>query len=114
MNRRRRTSRRYDTTVNAADSIRLSASPRRLAEREGKMWRFRSIPWIVVAVTAGAVGCASGGTSNPERFEGSAGQVTWEVVDIVQSVSADSRSIRWDYTIVLRETSGTSIEFEKI
>jgi hypothetical protein len=56
-------------------------------------------------------GCA--GTA-PTRFEGVSGSVTWEVVDIAQYVAADGRAIRWDYTVVLKEMSGTTVTFDRV
>jgi hypothetical protein len=56
-------------------------------------------------------GCA---TTASTRFEGISGGVAWEVVDIVQSVASDYRAIRWDYTVVLRETSGTPVNFSRL
>ncbi|MBI3455468.1 MAG: hypothetical protein HY002_06745 [Candidatus Rokubacteria bacterium] len=40
--------------------------------------------------------------------------MTWEVTDVTQLVAGDQRGIRWDYTVVLRETAGVGVQFQAI
>ncbi|HSE95605.1 MAG TPA: DUF4189 domain-containing protein [Methylomirabilota bacterium] len=54
-------------------------------------------------------GCASTG-----RLGGVAGPVQWEIIDVGRVESADGRRLRWSYTVVLKETAGTPIQFERI
>jgi hypothetical protein len=47
-------------------------------------------------------------------MSGTSGTVTWEVVDLRETVSPDGQSTRWDYTVVLQEGAGVGIQFERI
>jgi hypothetical protein len=40
--------------------------------------------------------------------------VTWEVTDIGQLVSSTGQGMRWSFAIVLKETAGSVIQFERI
>jgi hypothetical protein len=50
----------------------------------------------------------------PRQIRGTSGPVTWEVVNLRQQVSADGQETRWSYTLVLRETAGRAIQFERV
>src|ERR1700675_4315840 len=58
--------------------------------------------------------CASGSIGSPNQMRGNSGSVEWEVVDMGEVLSRDRSRIRWSYTIVIRETSGSTIEFETV
>lgn len=66
-----------------------------------------------LAIAAAAAGCASE-IGEASRLRGTAGPVTWEVIDVGQLRSIDQRRIRWSYTIVMREQSGSTIQFERV
>ena len=56
-------------------------------------------------------GCAA----SPEPFlqlSGTSGPVSWEIVDVTQSIAA-GEEIRWDYTLILRSNGG-AIAFETL
>jgi hypothetical protein len=48
------------------------------------------------------------------HMSGISGPVTWEVVDLRETVSPDGQRTRWDYTVVLEEGAGVGIQFERI
>ncbi len=54
--------------------------------------------------------CAAGDTG---RLQGESGPVTWEVTNLRYRVSAAGDEVRWYYTLVLKETAGRTIQFEK-
>ncbi len=74
-------------------------------------WR-RALAVLLAAGLGSA--CASVGPGAPDQFRGTSGPVTWEIVDLSQRVAADQREIRWYYTVVLKETAGMAIQFEKV
>ena len=60
-------------------------------------------------------GCATTpGADQGRQFRGTSGAIVWEVVDIGQVVSPDNRRMRWSYTVVLRETAGSPVQFENM
>ncbi len=63
-----------------------------------------------VLLAAWLSGCA---TTPGDRPGATSGPVSWEIVDITQALRSDGRGTRWDYSIVLKETRGTAILFEK-
>lgn len=54
-------------------------------------------------------GCATTG-----RVAGTAGPVEWEVVNVGRMDSLNGARTRWSYTIVLKNTGGAPIQFERI
>jgi hypothetical protein len=73
--------------------------------------RRRGVRRTVLGLVLG--GLLAGGGPPAAATTGSSGPVTWEVLDVTQTARADGRAIRWDYVIVLRETRGVGIRFEK-
>lgn len=70
---------------------------------------------LLPAVLFLLAGCASVSPGGPGReFQGASGPVAWEVVDIGQVVSTDGQRMRWTYRIVLRETAGSTVQFERL
>lgn len=67
------------------------------------------IPSAMVVLVA----CA-GLEVSPDELRGTSGPVAWEVVEVRQKVTPDQRDIEWNYTLVLRETTGVAIQFEKL
>jgi hypothetical protein len=63
--------------------------------------------FFVIALLVSA--CASTGGSR-----GKSGPVEWEVVDLRRSVTSDGQAMRWDFVVVLRETAGETVTFEKV
>lgn len=61
-----------------------------------------------------ASGCATSAIDGPSQVRGTAGPVAWEVTDMGQLVSLDGDRMLWSYVVVLRETAGTSIQFERM
>ncbi len=57
----------------------------------------------------GAVKKAFGGS-----LQGVSGPVTWEVVGVKTENLADRQELRWHYTLIIRETEGTGIQFERV
>ena len=76
----------------------------------------RRLTTLALSWTGGMLlaACATleGPVAGPPR--GTSGPVAWEVVDIRQTRAPDGREIKWDYTVVLRETTGTGIQLEKV
>lgn len=72
----------------------------------------RSAPLLASLLVLGLLGsgCATTG-----KAAGSAGPVAWEVVDVgrINSVDGSTRT-RWSYTMVLKNTGATPIQFEQI
>src|SRR5262245_57565972 len=69
---------------------------------------------LLVGLAALAGGCATGGPTSQPTLRGETGPVAWEIVDIGRVESRDGRRSRWSYVIVLKETAGGSIRFEKV
>lgn len=68
--------------------------------------------WLgAVALLAG---CGTGGGPTPVASKGSASGVAWEIVDVGQLASPDHQRMRWSYAIVLRETAGSAVMFERV
>jgi hypothetical protein len=66
------------------------------------------------ALAAGMmVAACAAGASGPAPLRGTSGPVAWEVVDVRQT-RPDQYTVRWDYTVVLRETAGVGIDLERI
>lgn len=63
---------------------------------------------ILIASAWALSGCAAAGATQPR---GTSGPVAWEFVDIRQTT--EGPILRWNYTLVLKETAGVAIEFEK-
>jgi hypothetical protein len=70
--------------------------------------RLAAIALLVLGVVTACATTPDGG-----RLAGSSGPVSWEVVDLRQRLSPDGRKIRWYFTVVLRETEGKTIQFER-
>lgn len=68
---------------------------------------------VLVAAALWVSGCASVGSGAPDQLRGSSGPVSWEVVNLRQRSAPDGKEIRWYYTLVLKETAGRAINFEK-
>src|SRR5437867_12264151 len=64
-------------------------------------------PLVIVALAA----LVPAGCATPAPLRGASGPVAWEIVDIRERVALDWT--RWDYTLVLRETEGRTVRFEK-
>ena len=62
---------------------------------------------LTIALLVSACGTAGG-------LRGSAGPVQWEVVDMRRSVTPDSQTLRWDFVVVLKETAGGRVTFERM
>ena len=58
--------------------------------------------------------CAAGNLDQASTYHGDSGPVNWEIVGIRTTVSDDDQQIRWNFTIILRETAGRGIQFESI
>ncbi len=63
--------------------------------------------WMLAILT----GCASAGS--PGHVTGTSGAVAWKVVDAHQRIAANRQAVRWYYTLVLKETAGRAIQFER-
>lgn len=61
-----------------------------------------------------ASACATSPDGPGRRLTGTAGPVEWEVTDVGRVDRPDGIRSRWSFTIVLRETAGTAIQFERI
>ena len=82
------------------------ACPRRVRHHR------QALPWL--AALALVTGCGSTGGPAPATLQGASSGVAWEIVDIGQLASADNQRMRWSYVIVLRETSGSAVLFERV
>jgi hypothetical protein len=58
--------------------------------------------------------CAASPAPETKILHGGSGPVTWEVTDIGQLLSDSGQHMRWSYTIVLKETTGSTVEFERL
>jgi hypothetical protein len=68
----------------------------------------------VVTIAMVAAGCAASNLDQASPYRGDSGPVNWEIVGIRTTVSDDDQQIRWNFTIILRETGGRGIQFESI
>jgi hypothetical protein len=68
----------------------------------------------LVTIAVMAAGCAAGNLDQASPYHGDSGPVNWEIVGIRTTVSDDDQQIRWNFTIILRETAGRGIQFETI
>src|SRR5262245_23787112 len=68
----------------------------------------------LLGVAVVAAGCAAAGLDESSGYRGDAGPVNWEIVGIRTNITPDDRTIRWSYTVILRETAGRGIQFETI
>jgi predicted aspartyl protease len=68
----------------------------------------------LVTIAMVAAGCAAGNLDQASPYRGDSGPVNWEIVGIRTTVSDDDQQIRWNFTIILRETAGRGIQFESI
>lgn len=64
---------------------------------------------LAIALLLG--GCATAPSGTLPR--GISGPVEWEVTDVGQIESTDRQQTRWSYVVVLRETAGARVEFER-
>ncbi len=69
--------------------------------------------WLWFGSLALLTGCATDGSSSTGP-QGSSGSVTWEIVDMGQLASSNGQRLRWSYVIVLRETAGSAVQFERL
>jgi hypothetical protein len=79
--------------------------------REARMIRWVAVTSLLGGALLGA--CATSGTA-PRTFGGDAGPIRWEVVDIGQVVATDGSGFRWSYTLLLKNTGTSSIQFEQV
>ncbi len=71
------------------------------------------ITFILIAfLTAG--GCATAGVDGGVPLRGTTGPVAWEVADMGQVVSIDGARFLWSYVVVLKETAGISVQFDRM
>ncbi len=73
----------------------------------------RAAPLMMTSLLV--VGVLGSGCATTGKVAGSAGPVAWEVVDVgrIDSVDGSTRT-RWSYTMVLKNTGATPIQFEQI
>jgi hypothetical protein len=69
---------------------------------------------LLIGLAALAAGCATGGPTSQKAWHGQAGPVAWQITDIGQVNSRDGQRTRWSYVILLRETAGLPIRFERV
>lgn len=74
---------------------------------QGTGGRLGAAVWTL-AVLLSAWGCAM------VELRGTSGPVSWEVTDIGQVTSLDGMRMRWSYVVVLKETTGITIQFDRI
>jgi predicted aspartyl protease len=67
-----------------------------------------------MSVVVATGGCASRDLGQANSYRGDSGAVNWEIVGIRTNISEDQRQIRWNYTLILRETAGYGIQFERM
>lgn len=72
--------------------------------------RHRAIGLAIGVVFAS---CSVAPPANPPAREGTAGPVRWQVVDIWEEKRPQNNEIRWHYTVLLTETAGRPIRFER-
>jgi predicted aspartyl protease len=68
----------------------------------------------LVTIAVVTAGCAAGNLEQASPYRGDSGSVNWEVVGIRTTISDDDQQIRWNFTIILRETAGRGIQFESL
>jgi predicted small secreted protein len=51
---------------------------------------------------------------SPGDMKGQSGPVTWEIVDIRQSLEDNGSKMRWDYNLVFKNVSDMAVEFERM
>jgi predicted aspartyl protease len=68
----------------------------------------------LVTITVVTAGCAASNLDQASPYRGDSGPVNWEIVGIRTTVSDDDQQVRWNFTIILRETAGRGIQFESI
>jgi hypothetical protein len=69
--------------------------------------------WIS-SVSLFLAACATSPDGTAPRLTGKSGSVAWEVVDMGRITRSDGMRLRWSYTIVLRETAGSAVQFESL
>lgn len=70
---------------------------------------------LLLALLAAATqlqACATMGS--PDARRGQAGPVSWEIVDLRQSLEDNGTSMRWSFTFVFRNTGASSFDFERV
>ena len=79
-------------------------------------WRLGELAYqALVGIALLATGCATEGTSSaPRALRGVSGPVEWEIRDIGRLVSLDGQRMRWSFAILLREATGSTIQFERV
>lgn len=68
----------------------------------------------LLGVAVAAMGCATGGFDASDQYRGDTGPVNWEIVGIRTNITPNERQIQWNYTLILRETGGRTIQFETL
>jgi hypothetical protein len=74
----------------------------------------RGIATGLLALAVAATGCATGELHQASLYRGDSASVNWEVVGIRTTISDDDQQIRWNYTVILRESAGRAIKFEHL
>jgi hypothetical protein len=70
---------------------------------------------LLLALLAAATqlpACAT--TGSPDARKGQSGSVNWEIVDIKQTLTENGYRMRWDFTVVLRNTGDIAVNFERV
>ncbi len=69
--------------------------------------------WILFVVALGALlqSCASG---RADLSRGEAGPIVWEIADVRQTVEERGNRMRWNYTLVLKNTGSTAVTFDQM
>jgi hypothetical protein len=65
---------------------------------------------LILAIQLLLAGCAAERASTQR---GESGPIAWEVVDVRQSLEEQGNQMRWDYTLVLRNTGPTTITLDQ-
>jgi hypothetical protein len=70
---------------------------------------------LLLALLAAATllpACAT--TGSPGDTKGQSGPVAWEIVDVGQSLEDNGFRMRWNFTLVFKNTSDIAVDFERV
>jgi len=74
--------------------------------------RHAGMIFALLAAGTQLTACATAGS--PGALQGQAGVVAWEIVDTKQTLEENGFRMRWDFTLVFKNTGEIAIDFERV
>jgi hypothetical protein len=68
----------------------------------------------LLAITTQLPACAAGGTGSLGVSRGQSGPVAWEIIDMKQTLEDNGFRMRWNFTIVFKNTASVPFDFERV